>query len=153
MAVQFEIESVVKVTNGGYYVLARHLTPGQPFVVTDKSFLGEAELAKYLDIPRANNDKEEQRYDLFVFHLKNDEDNTKLKPKTVVELIPGDTLRFLKPWHSAEVDLTGQLHKEIGEKHILYNKSVKTIARRQDNDDVLFEVDGADFRYATVHLT
>ncbi len=153
MPVQFEIQSIFKITNRGYYVLARHLNPGQNFVVTEKSFLGAAELAKYLDIPKATNDKGEQRYDLFAFHLKNDEDNTKLKPNTVVELIPGDTLHYLKPWHSDNTDLTVQLHREINKKHILYGKQVKTIARRQDNDDALFEVDNADFKYAMVHLT
>jgi len=35
----------------------------------------------------------------------------------------------------------------------MHGKRVKTIARRQDNDDVLFEVDGPDFKYAMVHLT
>ena len=153
MAVQFEIESVVNITNLGFYVFARHLTPGHNFFVTEKSFLGGVELAKYLDIPRATNDKGEQRYDLFAFHLKNDEDNSKLKPKAVVELTPGDTLHYLKPWHSDNTDLTVQLHREINKKHILYSKPVKTIARRQDNDDVLFEVNNADFNYAMVHLT
>jgi len=153
MPVQFEIESIFKITNRGYFVLARHLNQGQDFVVTDKSFLGGVELAKYLDIPRATNDKGEQRYDLFAFHLKNDEDNSKLKPKTVVDLIPGDTLHFLKPWHSDDTDLTVQLDREINNKHILYSKPVKTIARRQDNDNVLFEVDDSNFKYAMVHLT
>jgi len=153
MAVQFEIESVIKITNRGYFVFATQLTPGQNFVVTDKSFLGGVELTKYLDIPRATDDKGEQRYDLFVFHLKNEEDNNKLKPKTVVELIPGDTLHYLEPWHFDNVDLTVQLRREINNKHILYNKTLKTIARRQDNDDVLFEVANADFRFAMVHLT
>jgi hypothetical protein len=153
MAVQFEIESVIKITNRGYFVFARQLTPGQNFAVTDKSFLGGVELTKYLDIPRATNDKGEQRYDLFAFHLKNDEDNSKLKPKTVVELTPGNTLHYLKPWHSDDTDLTVQLHREINTKHILYGKPLKTIARRQDNDDVLFEVDNADFKFAMVHLT
>jgi hypothetical protein len=153
MAVQFEIESVSKITNRGYFAFARQLTSGQNFVVTDKSFLGGVELTKYLDIPRAINDKGEQRYDLFVFHLKNEEDNNKLKPKTVVELIPGDTLHYLKPWHADDIDLTVQLQREINKHHILYGKSVKTIARRQDNDDVLFEVNDTDFKYAMVHLT
>ncbi len=153
MAVQFEIESVIRITNRGYFVFARQLTSGQNFVVTDKSFLDGIELTKYLDIPRATNDKGEQRYDLFVFNLKNEEDNNKLKPKTVVELIPGDTLHYLKPWYSDDIDLTVQLHREINNKHILYGKPVKTIARRQDNDDVLFEVNDGDFKYAVVHLT
>lgn len=86
MAVQFEIESVIKISNRGYFVFARQVTPGQDFVITEKSFLGGIELTKYMDMPRALNDKEEQRNDLFVFHLKHDEDNNKLKPKSVVEL-------------------------------------------------------------------
>jgi len=153
MAVQFEIESVIKITDRGYFVFARHLTPGQDFIVTDKSFLDGIELTKYLDIPRAINDKGEQRYDLIAFHLKNDEDNSKLIPKTVVELIPGDKLHYLKPWHSDDIDLTVQLRREINKKHILFGKHVKTVARRQDNDVVLFEVDNADYKYAMVHLT
>jgi hypothetical protein len=153
MAVQFEIESVIRITNRGYFVFARQLTPGQNFVVTDKSFLDGIELTKYLDIPRTANDKGEQRYDLFVFHLKNEEDNNKLKPKTVVQLIPGDTIHYLKPWHLDDTDLTIQLQREINKKHILYGKPVKTIARRQDNDDVLFEISDTDFKYAMVHLT
>ena len=60
---------------------------------------------------------------------------------------------YLKPWHSDDTDLTVQLHREINKNHILYGKPVKTIARRQDNDDVLFEVDSADFKYSMVHLT
>ena len=153
MAVQFEIESVIKVTNRGYYVLAKRLSAEQNFVVTDKSFLGGVELTKYLNIPRATNEKGEQRHDLFAFHIKNEEDNSKLKPKAVVELVPGNTIYYLKPWHSDNKDLTVQLHREINKRHVLYNKQVKTIARRQDNDDVLFEVDNADFKYAMVHLT
>lgn len=153
MAVLFEIENVFQITNRGYYVFARQLAIGQNFVVTDKSFLGGVELGKYLDIPRALDDKGEQRNDLFAFQIKNDEDNSKLKPKAVVELIPGDAIHYLKPWHADDKGLTIQLHREINKKHILYGKSVKTIARRQDNDDVLFEVDNAEFKYAMVHLT
>lgn len=153
MPVQFEIESVFKVATRGYYVVARCLTPEKNFFITDKSYLGGVELAKYMDIPRATNDKGEQRYDLFAFHLKNDDDRTQLTPKTIVDLIPGDGIHYLKPWHLNSTDLTDQLHKEINKKHILYNKVVKTIARRQDNDDVLFEVDNGDFKYAVVHMT
>lgn len=153
MAVLFEIENVFKITNRGYYVFARQLATGQHFVVTEKSFLGGVELERYLDMPRALDDKSKLRNDLFAFQIKNDEDNSKLKPKAVVELIPGDAIHYLKPWHADDIDLTVQLHKEINKKHILHGKSIKTIARRQDNDDVLFEVDGAEFKYAMVHLT
>ncbi len=153
MAVQFEIETVVNITNRGYFVFARGLNPGQNFSVVNKSFLGGVELTKYVDIPRALNDKGEQRYDLFVFELKKDEDSTKLKPKTIVDLIPGDSISYLKPWHADNLDLTIQLHREINKKHILYRKTVRSIARRQDNDDVLFEVENADYKFAAVHLT
>lgn len=110
MSVQFEIESVFKVSTRGYFVVARLLSPKQKFIVTNKSFLGGVELVRYLDIPRATNDKGEQRYDLFAFHLKNEGDHTKLIPKTTVELIPGDTLHYLKPWHIDNTDFTTQLH-------------------------------------------
>lgn len=68
-------------------------------------------------------------------------------------LTPGDTIHFLKPWNPDDTDLTAQLQREINKEHILYGKAVKTVARRQDNDDVLFEVEGAAFKYAMVHLT
>ena len=35
--------------------------------------------------------------------------------------------------------------------HVLYGKELRTLARRQDNDDVLFMVNGETF--AVVHLT
>ncbi len=38
-------------------------------------------------------------------------------------------------------------------KHILETKLLKSIARRQDNDDVLFELENDKFKYAVVHLT
>lgn len=153
MAVLFEIENVFKITNRGYYVFARQLATRQNFVVTDKSFLGGVELEKYLDMPRKLDDKGEQRNDLFAFQIKNGQDNSKLKQKAIVELIPGDTIHYLKPWHADDIDLSVQLHIEINKKHILHGKLLKTIARRQDNDDVLFEVDNAEFKYALVHLT
>ena len=64
---------------------------------------------------------------------------------------PDNTIELPEPWHWTDLDLTDQLKKEIRIDHILYNKSVKTIARRQDNDDVLFEL--ADNKFAVVHLT
>ena len=56
-----------------------------------------------------------------------------------------------EPWYWTEQDLTNQLEREIGKTHILYGKTTKTLARRQDNDDVLFLVDNEKF--AVVHLT
>ena len=62
-------------------------------------------------------------------------------------------IKFLKPWHATDENLAVQLNKEISTDHILYGKEVKTIARRQDNDDVLFKVTDPDFQYVMVHLT
>lgn len=153
MSVQFEIESIVSIANRGYYVLARHLIPGQEFHITCKSFLGDVELVDYIDIPRAINEKGEQRTDLFSFHIKNPEDNKKLAKNQIAELLPGNSIHCLIPWHFTDTDFTKQLEREINSKHILFGKKVKTIARRQDNDDVLFEVENASFKYAMVHLT
>jgi hypothetical protein len=58
-----------------------------------------------------------------------------------------------EPWYWTSMDLTGQLSKELSDSHILFAKSLKTIARRQDNDDVLFQIENDDFKYAVVHLT
>ncbi len=46
MPVQFKIESIFDFANSGCFVLAQHLLPGQDFVVTEKSFLGGAEIKK-----------------------------------------------------------------------------------------------------------
>jgi len=46
-----------------------------------------------------------------------------------------------------------QLQREIPDGHLLSNKALKTIARRQDCDDVLFELINDEFIYAVVHLT
>jgi hypothetical protein len=44
-----------------------------------------------------------------------------------------------------------ELVREVGPKHPLRGKTAKAIARRQDCDDVLFQL--ADRGYAVVHLT
>lgn len=56
-----------------------------------------------------------------------------------------------EPWYWTEQNLASQLEKEINKNHILYGKTTKTLARRQDNDDVLFLIDNEKF--AVVHLT
>jgi len=64
-----------------------------------------------------------------------------------------DKHEFLPPWHLTDTDLTIQLKREISRDHILYGKDLKTIARRHDNDDALFQIFNSDFEYAKVHLT
>ena len=58
-----------------------------------------------------------------------------------------------EPWSWDNSDLTPQLRREMSNEHILFSKSLKTIVRRQDNDDVLFELKNDNFKYAIVHLT
>jgi hypothetical protein len=66
---------------------------------------------------------------------------------------PDFTYPLPEPWYWTDQDLSGQLYKEITNEHILFGKKVKTLARRQDKDDVLYEVDNSDLKYAVVHLT
>lgn len=56
-----------------------------------------------------------------------------------------------EPWYWSKQDLTIQLKKELTINHNLFNIDLKSIACRQDNDDVLYEL--ADGRFAIVHLT
>jgi hypothetical protein len=60
-----------------------------------------------------------------------------------------------KPWaqvtqHAA--NLEAELRKEVAPGHPLYMLGARAVAQRIDADDVLFEVDSPDFRYAVVHL-
>lgn len=153
MPVQFKIESIFDVAGKGCFVLAKHLSTGQHFAVTEKSFLGGVEIKKFLEQPRAFDENGRHREELFAFHLKNDLDASQLSVDTIVDLVPGNHIHCLLPWYFTDLDLSVQLRREINENHVLFGKLVKTIARRQDNDDVLFELDDTDFKYAVVHLT
>lgn len=65
-----------------------------------------------------------------------------------------NTIEVLEPWYVTDQNLADALKHEIAQGHILYGLSVKTVARRMDNDDVLFEIlDDTRFKYAKVHLT
>ena len=61
------------------------------------------------------------------------------------------TLELPEPWYWTEVDLSTQLQTEISTNHFLKGKITKTIARRQDNDDVLFEIENG--KVVVIHLT
>ncbi len=61
---------------------------------------------------------------------------------------------LLEPWvavGSVEQHLEAQLARELHAEHVLAGRVVRAVARRGDNDDVLFEVEGKG--YAVVHLT
>ncbi|MDD1505264.1 hypothetical protein PVA17_21325 [Lysinibacillus sp. CNPSo 3705] len=60
------------------------------------------------------------------------------------------------PWWlistSMSESLTKELEKELSQKHILYGKEAVAMARREDNDDVIFWIKKLN-KYAVVHLT
>jgi len=62
-------------------------------------------------------------------------------------------IQFKDPWYKTDQDLSKQLKLEVADTHILANKNVKTIARREDNDDVLYEIIDQNKTFAIVHLT
>ncbi|WP_162087157.1 hypothetical protein [Chryseobacterium aquaeductus] len=56
-----------------------------------------------------------------------------------------------EPWYFTDQDLSQQLQIELHNDHILKGENTITVACRQDNDDVLFEMDNG--KYSVVHLT
>jgi len=64
-----------------------------------------------------------------------------------------DPAHFLEPWCAFDKDFSIQLHRELSADHVLYGAVVRTIAHREDNDDVLFEVTDREYQFAKVHLT
>jgi hypothetical protein len=65
-----------------------------------------------------------------------------------------DGFAYRPPWRAADTPLEEQLRREVPRGHVLYGLSARAVARRQDNDDVLFELFGADLLagFALVHL-
>lgn len=154
MVINFEIEGIFRVTNRGYFIAAKCLEEKKEFWVTENSRLGNIKIDKWFDIPRAIDNEGKQRMDLYFFHIKNEDDKDKLKQGEIVQLLPANKIEFLMPWVQIK-DLNGyleeELKRELHEQHILFGKTVKEIARRQDCDDVLFKLDNEE--YAVVHLT
>lgn len=65
-------------------------------------------------------------------------------------------VEFLDPWYGVDdaetrAGLEHQLQIEVSERHILFGKSARLIARRCDTDDALFEL--PDGKVAEVHMT
>ena len=155
MPVKVKIEYVFKITNRGQYVIVKPLDPTEDFYITRKSFLGDVELSEYLDMPRSIDENGNQRH-IFALQLKYPENADKLIPDTVVEIIPGNEIHFLEPWYPlSKIDtiLAQELNKELSRNHVLFGKKANAIARRQDNDDVLFELLNDENKFAVVHLT
>ena len=68
-------------------------------------------------------------------------------------------MKWLAPWHSVSDDpiqvagMERELQRELSSGHPLFGMPVKTLARRQDCDDVLFAIQDGSGRVAVVHLT
>ena len=66
-------------------------------------------------------------------------------------------MNYLEPWYaltSAEAEsLERELKREIGPRHRLHGVSVCAIARRQDQDEILYSLTGGNGEVAEVHLT
>ena len=66
------------------------------------------------------------------------------------------SVEMLTPWYAVDDErqcsgIQAQLAREVGPQHRLFGIPARLIARRQDNDDCLFEL--PDGRVADVHLT
>ena len=67
--------------------------------------------------------------------------------------------KFIKPWSSIDEfppsnkkAIEEEVNKEILKNHPLYGRNLKTIARREDCDDILFQIENSQ-KVAYVHLT
>ena len=68
------------------------------------------------------------------------------------------SIKWPIPWHpivDGAIDdrIATELYNEVGEQHALYGIKVRPVARREDCDDVLFELLDESARFAVVHLT
>jgi hypothetical protein len=62
---------------------------------------------------------------------------------------------LLEPWQQVTAEqawrFESEVRRELSSGHILSGKALRAVARRQDCDDVLFEIDGGGC--AVVHLS
>ena len=89
MDILFEIESVFKVSNIGYFIGTRLLSDLN-FRLTNNPRLGGVEITDWFDIPRSVDEKGRQRQGIFIFQFKNSEDREKLEQGQIVELTNED---------------------------------------------------------------
>jgi hypothetical protein len=71
----------------------------------------------------------------------------------LVNLAESNPVEWLDPWVPAVPGMEKELEKEVGPGHVLFGKPCVVVARRIDNDDVLFRVSGPEVKYAVVRLT
>jgi len=65
-------------------------------------------------------------------------------------------IEYLEPWIATGQfadNLVKELEREATEGHALWKIKTRAIAQRSDSDDVLFEIESDQGKYAVVHLT
>lgn len=68
-------------------------------------------------------------------------------------------MEWLLPWYSVAnnpeqvASMERELARELAVGHPLFGLPMRTVARRQDCDDVLFAIEDGTGRFAVVHLT
>jgi hypothetical protein len=67
-----------------------------------------------------------------------------------------DDIEWLEPWIGVEdrarESTERELTRELAAGHVLFGRKARAVGRRQDQDDVLFALDGPR-QFAVVHLT
>ena len=68
--------------------------------------------------------------------------------------VPGlADVRCLPPWEACEGGFEAELRREVGPGHVLYGLRAVAIARRLDDDEILFHVPLCPLPFAVVHLS
>ena len=62
-------------------------------------------------------------------------------------------VEWLDPWRPTAPGLEAELAREVGPGHVLAGRRAVAVARRVDNDDVLFHLPDGPALLAVVHLT
>jgi hypothetical protein len=65
------------------------------------------------------------------------------------------SVKWLHPWYPVAnpQEFLDELRLEVTSSHPLFDLPLRTIARRYDRDDVLFQIEDGSGRVAMVHLT
>jgi len=85
MQVKFRIGKTLEIKDK-VYVFAELVEKNYKFKLSNNSFLGEIAIENRMEIPKALDKNGKQRYDLFVFVLKDKNDRHKLKQFDIVVL-------------------------------------------------------------------
>jgi hypothetical protein len=86
LMLEFKIEQVLDLKELGQFIFAKQVEPEVNFSVKAGTYLGDIELEEYLDMPRALDEKGQQRNDLFIFKPKQQVDKAKLNKGMIVKL-------------------------------------------------------------------